>query len=242
VTDALVLFILRVVNFGVVLPFILGCSVLAWAWYYRRWQAWLRRKLFHRVLWRLTCIFLALGLLSVCFFFIHIAQVKSADVPIPTPKALLILGSGTPNCQASPTLTARLEKGIELAVLWPNALIVVSGGMDWALRCTEGQVMGNYLRAKGVSATRILQEEKSTSTHENLHFSLATLGQQGMGPKTPIILVTSDFHTLRTKRIALRAGYEQVSVVGVPTPLYLRYNAWLREYFAFISGWLLDEY
>ena len=31
-------------------------------------------------------------------------------------------------------------------------------------------------------------------------------------------------------------------MVSAPTPLLIRYNAWLREYFAFISGWLLDEY
>ncbi|WP_228131839.1 hypothetical protein, partial [Acinetobacter baumannii] len=25
-------------------------------------------------------------------------------------------------------------------------------------------------------------------------------------------------------------------------PLITRYNAWLREYFAYASGWLLNEY
>jgi hypothetical protein len=29
--------------------------------------------------------------------------------------------------------------------------------------------------------------------------------------------------------------------VGAATPLYLRYNAWLREYFALASGRLLGE-
>jgi hypothetical protein len=30
--------------------------------------------------------------------------------------------------------------------------------------------------------------------------------------------------------------------VGAATPLYVRYNAWLREYFAVLSGFLLREY
>jgi hypothetical protein len=32
-----------------------------------------------------------------------------------------------------------------------------------------------------------------------------------------------------------------VQIVGAPTPLYLRYNAWLREYFANASSLLLGE-
>ncbi len=57
-----------------------------------------------------------------------------------------------------------------------------------------------------------------------------------------MILVTSDFHVMRAERIAGKAGFRSVSSVAAPTPRYLRYNAWLREYFAYISGWLLREY
>ena len=31
-------------------------------------------------------------------------------------------------------------------------------------------------------------------------------------------------------------------MISAETPLNIRYNAWLREYFAFVSGWLLREY
>ena len=55
-------------------------------------------------------------------------------------------------------------------------------------------------------------------------------------------LVTSDFHTLRAGLIARRAGYTAVTTLGADTPLYLRYNIWLREYFAFLSSWALNEY
>ena len=57
----------------------------------------------------------------------------------------------------------------------------------------------------------------------------------------PVVVVTSDFHTLRAQAIARRQGWQQVQAVGAPTPLYLRYNAWLREYFALASSRLLGE-
>ena len=55
-------------------------------------------------------------------------------------------------------------------------------------------------------------------------------------------MITSDFHTLRARWIANRVGLNQVRMAAAPTPLYLRYNAWLREYFAFVSGWIFREF
>jgi uncharacterized SAM-binding protein YcdF (DUF218 family) len=56
-----------------------------------------------------------------------------------------------------------------------------------------------------------------------------------------VAVVTSDFHTLRAQRIARKVGYTRTISVPAPTPLYIRYNAWLREYFATASSWLLRE-
>lgn len=241
-TDALALLGMGLFNFGVVLPLLMGGALVTWAWKAARWRAWLAQRPRRQFWWRVACGLLLAWLASVALFFARIAQVGTTEPAGSPPRAVLILGSGTPNCSASPALAARLDKGVELAARWPEALIAVSGGQDWGRHCTEGQVMGDYLRARGVPAARIVQEEKSTSTNENLRFSQEVLLQRGVTPQDPIAIVTSDFHTLRTERIARRAGYAQVRLAGVPTPLYLRYNAWLREYFAFISGWLLGEY
>ena len=57
-----------------------------------------------------------------------------------------------------------------------------------------------------------------------------------------IAIVTSDFHTLRAGAIAKKQGYRNFITVGAGTPITTRYNAWLREYFAYLSGWVLGEY
>jgi uncharacterized SAM-binding protein YcdF (DUF218 family) len=67
------------------------------------------------------------------------------------------------------------------------------------------------------------------------------LQAKGLGLESPVAVVTSDFHTVRAQRIARKIGYTQSVVVAAPTPLYLRYNAWLREYFATASSWILGE-
>ncbi|GLU28191.1 hypothetical protein Brsp01_34240 [Brucella sp. NBRC 12950] len=85
-------------------------------------------------------------------------------------------------------------------------------------------------------------EERSTSTDENLRFSANILSANGISLDDTIALVTSDFHVARAMRIARKAGFTSIQGIPAPTPLYLRYNAWLREYFANISGFLLGEY
>ncbi|HAV3727992.1 TPA: YdcF family protein, partial [Acinetobacter baumannii] len=68
------------------------------------------------------------------------------------------------------------------------------------------------------------------------------LEQAHINVNQPIAIVTSDFHTPRAAAIAKKQGYTQVYMVAAETPLITRYNAWLREYFAYASGWLLNEY
>ena len=68
------------------------------------------------------------------------------------------------------------------------------------------------------------------------------LKYQNIPLSAPIAIVTSDFHTLRAAAIAKKLGYQNVIMSSAETPLNTRYNAWLREYFAFISGWILQEY
>jgi uncharacterized SAM-binding protein YcdF (DUF218 family) len=85
-------------------------------------------------------------------------------------------------------------------------------------------------------------EDKSTSTDLNLLNSKTILKYKNIPLSAPIAIVTSDFHTLRAAAIAKKLGYQNVIMNSAETPLNTRYNAWLREYFAFISGWILQEY
>lgn len=101
--------------------------------------------------------------------------------------------------------------------------------------------MAEYVIGHGVAARRV-REGRSTSTEENLVFSRQLLEERGVSVNDPIVVVTSDFHVWRAVRIARKVGFGEAFGVGAETPLYLRYNAWLREYFAAISGWVLREY
>lgn len=242
--DALVLMAMGFFMVGVTVPAALGlvlCFVGA------RWhgvRGWFHRLRWGRLAWRTGWLLLAAWVCSVGVFWAVLVQQVNALGPADkaaTPQAIVVLGSGTPKGAPSPALRARLDTAHVLATAHPQAWVVVSGGVDFGETLSEGQVMGNYLREQGLDPVRILQEERSTSTELNLQYSLPLLQAQGLGLDSAVAVVTSDFHTLRAQRIARKMGYTHALAVAAPTPLYIRYNAWLREYFAMASSWLLRE-
>jgi len=230
-------------NLGVLLPFVLGCGLLAVSLSRARLQGWLAGAARRRRLWRLGWMVLGCWVLSVAVFWVVLAGGSGrAAVAAAAPEAIVVLGSRAPQGHPSATLSARLDTALVQAGRFPQALVLVSGGVDLGEQRSEARAMGDYLRAKGLPAQRIMQEERSTSTEQNLHLSKPLLAARGIATDAPILIVSSDFHTLRAGWIARKAGYAKAWTVGAPTPLSVRYNAWLREYFAVIAGFVLREF
>ncbi|MDQ5897635.1 MAG: hypothetical protein RLZZ592_2829 [Pseudomonadota bacterium] len=241
--DALVLIASGMGHLGVVLPLPVGLALMGLGGFGPQWRRWLSGASWRRPAWRAVCAGFGLWLISLGLFFVQIAQAGHAPPGQAAPDAILILGSGTTRCQPSPTLRHRLALGLALAQAHPQARVVVSGGVDRGFGCTEAEVMSRHLIAQGLPAPRLILEDASTSTHENLVFSRPLLAQAGLDPDhARILVVTSDFHVPRSLRIARQAGYRAVAGAGAPTPASVRWNAWLREYFAFASSRLLGEF
>ncbi|WP_278999894.1 YdcF family protein [[Clostridium] scindens] len=68
-------------------------------------------------------------------------------------------------------LAARIERGIGLLKWNPNAVLIMSGGQGFGEDIPESEAMAAYEVDKGVDADRIIKEQKSVSTKENLLFS-----------------------------------------------------------------------
>lgn len=243
VLNALYLFTRGVIHVGSLAPAMLGVFALGLAW---RWPAimhWRRTRRWHEWLWRGTWLAIVLWLLSLVAFFWTLTRVASEPIADSTPiQAIIVLGSGSPNCKPSTTMESRLDEGLRQAARFPQARMLVTGGVGFGVACSEASLMADYLIERGIPQQRLLREDRSASTDENLAFSKPILAAHGIDATAPIILVTSDFHLLRAVRIARKAGYSGIHGAAAPTPRYIRYNAWLREYFATLSSWALREF
>jgi uncharacterized SAM-binding protein YcdF (DUF218 family) len=149
---------------------------------------------------------------------------------------VVVLGAGLrPDGGVPPLLANRLERGREVwAALDRRAgavrpLLIVSGGKGDDERVPEASAMAAYLTARGFPADRLLLENQSRNTEENLIFSKAIMDE--LRPGAQAAVVTSDFHAFRAALLARRLGIRG-QVTGARVAGYYRPSAVLREFAA----------
>ncbi len=244
VVDCAILIAVGKINFGTVVPCLLGSVFATYGVFWRPINAFIHKNYWASRIWYVLWIVFFIWLISFAIFIFSLQQqIKRSKQPTPDIAAIIVLGSGTVAGKPTPTLAKRLDTAAPLINSQAEALAITSGGIGFGKTRSEANIMATYLHETyGIAFEHILQEGKSTSTAENLIYSKTLLAEQGVSTSAPIAIVTSDFHTIRAAAIAHRQGYQQPIMLASPTPLSIRYNSWFREYFAFVSGWLFGEY
>ncbi|MDE4455263.1 YdcF family protein [Psychrobacter sp. DAB_AL62B] len=243
IVDCIALMTVGKVNFGTVVPLLIGVIFVTHGIFWHAIRHFVIQNRWLTRLWYALWIIFFIWFLSFGVFIFSLQQMKLSKQPTPEVTAIIVLGSGTVAGKPTPTLAKRLDTAAPLITSQKNALVITSGGVGFGQTRSEANIMATYLHETyNIAFEHILQEGKSTSTAENLANSQALLAAKDVSMTAPIAIVTSDFHTIRAAAIARRQGYQQPIMLASPTPLSIRYNAWFREYFAFVSGWLLGEY
>ena len=242
--DCTILMAVDKVNFGSVVPFLVGMVFVAHGIFWRNIIRFICQNNWLSRLWYGLWMVFFIWLISFGIFVYALQQqIKQSAKPIPRVAAIIVLGSGTVAGKPTPTLAKRLDTAAPLINSQKGALVITSGGIGFGQTHSEAYIMATYLYdTYDIPLKHILQEGQSTSTAENLIYSQEILAAKGISIKAPIAIVTSDFHIIRAANIARHQGYVQPIMLASPTPLSIRYNAWFREYFAFVSGWLFGEY
>ncbi|MDD1502349.1 YdcF family protein [Lysinibacillus sp. CNPSo 3705] len=132
------------------------------------------------------------------------------------------------------SLKNRLEEAVKYLNKYPHVKVIVSGGQGADEDRTEASVMLKYLQDKGIETNRILIEDQSTSTYENLLFSKELLPK---GTKN-ITILSNDFHLQRAKYLAESLGFE-VDVVAAKTPKSVEIKLNLRERAALLKTYII---
>ena len=226
------------INLGALLPGICGILLLCRLVLMRNRTpdfSFLRRISLHSVLFYLFC----LGALS--FVVVQTLILSHAFFgDIPETDWCIVLGAGLRNGKPTLTLQRRLLTAADYLQKHPSAKAIVSGGLDFGETITEAEAMQQYLVEKGISSERIHQEDKSTSTLENLRFSKAMIDSANTDSTTRISVISNEFHLFRVRMLAKRLDMN-VSLIPAPSPWYLLPNVCIREYFALAKSYVLDR-
>ena len=96
--------------------------------------------------------------------------------------------------------------------------------------------MYDALTDRGIDPERLILEEQSANTRQNLQNSLALLPDDYH--KT-VAIVTNDFHMGRVRLLLNAAGPGRVVQVPAKLPWWLDANYYLRESFAIVNDMVL---
>lgn len=183
--------------------------------------------------------FLKIGLITVttigiCLFLIVEGTVIYYSTRKAEPGAdyLIVLGAQVRGTVVSKSLKKRLDTAWIYLKDNPETIAIVSGGQGAGEDISEADAMEKYLIAKGIDKERIIKEDKSTNTVENLRFSIELMD----GSKARVVIATNGFHIFRSLSIAKKQGLEEVQGLAAPSDRILVLNYYVRE----VAGVLKD--
>jgi len=186
------------VNIYVLLPAIAGVAVLLWPL--------LRlalRRLGEKRARRISRVLLGLLLAGLIALGISFGFIVSASAPttVPDGAVVIVLGAQVINGQPSTILSGRIRAAAEYLEANDDAICIASGGQGPDESKSEAAAIRDTLiEVYNISPERILLEDRSTSTRENLMNSLLILDSEGL-PRN-VLIATDAYHMYRAKKIA----------------------------------------
>jgi len=160
------------------------------------------------------------------FLFLESLIIKSSRQKAdPGADYLIVLGAQVRGTVVSKSLKKRLDAAYDYLALSPDTIVVVSGGRGSGELITEAEAMRDYLVSRGIDASRIIMEERSTNTVENIRYSSMLLQKDNPG----VVIVTNSFHVFRAVKIAKNQGLNNVQGLAAPSDPILLLNYYVRE-------------
>ena len=208
-----------------------ACGTLSFLLWQREWLTGLPKWI------KCTCVaFFAAGML---LFGIVEGLILSCFGMEAQPGAdyVVVLGAQYKANGPSYVLQKRLDKAVEYLYANPETRAIVSGGQGSNEPISEALGMYNYLVDAGIEAERILMEDQSTSTCENLVYSSSLLDVTG----DRVVLVTNNFHLFRACKIAKKIGYEKLEGLAADSYPAMLPNNLLREFFGVIKDFVVGN-
>lgn len=147
-------------------------------------------------------ILLVVGLLVLIYGIITVTAIIIFSIKKPknSPHTLVILGCKINGNTPTKSLKRRLDCGYRYLKENPQVYCIVSGGKGNDEDISEAECMYRYLLDKGISNNRIIKEDISTNTKENI-INSARLVKEHKIPAT-LVIATDFYHHLRANIVA----------------------------------------
>ena len=174
----------------------------------------------------LVAVMLVVGLFC-SFATFEICMIRAASTKTPDDlECIVILGAAVKGEEPSKALRYRLDTALEYLERNPDTVAVLSGGMGVGEDITEAECMRRYLTKAGIDESRLIIEDKSRDTAENIKNTLSLIGDK----YDSIGITTNNFHVYRALRLMRAETDIELHGISAPFPSPLLVHFAVREY------------
>ena len=181
-------------------------------------------------------------MIAVVVFILLEIRIISFAVKEPEKNAdyLIVLGSQMKDDGPSLDYKARLDSAYEYLNENQKTKVITTGAQGRKEPLSEAQGGANYLIQRGIDPLRIIIEDQSYDTKENLGNAQKLIIKDGRDPKEiKVVVVSAVYHLYRASYIAEKIGYGNVSCKGGCGLFVLLPHYYTREFFATVKDYLV---
>lgn len=148
---------------------------------------------------------------------------------------IIVLGAGVRGTTPSRPLRLRIQTAYDYMINNTDTILIASGGQGSDEQISEAACIRNTLVEMGLDETRIMVEDESRDTIENIRNSYEFIPDKD----SEVGIVTNSFHIWRSVSIAKSEGYRNVSGVPAKTLMPVGIHYVVREFFGYLKWKLL---
>ncbi len=147
---------------------------------------------------------------------------------------IFVLGAGIHEDQPTRMLRCRLEVALETMEENPDAHVIVCGGQGDDEDYTEAYVMYQWLTENGADADRIVAEDESRNTVQNIENAVSICEENGWDTQN-VAVVSSGFHLFRVRHIMTVCGLTPCAAAAPAGNPAVGALSCIREYFSLVK-------
>ncbi|HIX28515.1 MAG TPA: YdcF family protein [Candidatus Blautia stercoravium] len=145
---------------------------------------------------------------------------------------LIVLGAQVKGTRPSLSLEYRIRKAEEYLKQNPETKAILSGGKGEDEGISEAECMYRELTKRGIASSRLIKEDQSVNTQQNIACSYRIWKQKCQRADKPgrVGIVTSSFHLYRGTSIARKKMDCQIYGIAAKSNGFLLVNYLVREF------------
>lgn len=153
---------------------------------------------------------------------------------------VILLGSQVRVTGPSIDFMARINSAYDYLKENQDTVVIVTGAQGEDEPASEAATARAYLMDMGIDESRILMEDRSYNTAENMQNAYEVIKNNGGDPeKDSVVIASASYHLFRAKFIALKTGFGNVTTLGSNGLRILIPHYYCREFFAFVKDFVV---